>query len=230
MPDIDGDSYYGWLAARMRNYMIHLIRTAGYTPRYYDPASGKEILAHHVARYFGVETARMLRGFPSYEETWSSRESLLEIGIAVESMPLGAMQDMNRCMHFCDDWEIDESIDWDTVYPDPRRDSPQTSKHRRKFCIIEDAFNDAWTKHISFGVWLTFDESRIAGWYHSALTIGPEPKPIRTGATVHSMCVTKGPMSTYMIRVRTYGGKSDETLRRKTPNTGSVQIFINLLH
>ena len=98
-----------------------------------------------------------------------------------------------------------------------------------KYCIIEDAFNDAWTRHIVFGRRLTFDESRIAGWFHSAITIGPEPKPIRTGAKIHSMCITDGPLATFMIRVRTYGGKSDETLKKKTQSTGSVQVFINLL-
>jgi hypothetical protein len=42
------------------------------------------------------------------------------------------------------------------------------------------------------GKWVTVDESRVAGWYHSCITIGPEPKPIRTGATIHSLCVTHG--------------------------------------
>ena len=41
---------FDWQAARMRNYMIFIIRHKGYTPRYYDPAKGKVVLAHHVAR------------------------------------------------------------------------------------------------------------------------------------------------------------------------------------
>ena len=148
----------------------------------------------------------MLRGWPSYDETWSTRESLLEIGVCTDSMPKGAMQDMNRCMHFTDNWE-EEDGEWESTYPNSKVESPPTSKHWMKFCIIEDAFNEAWRLHIVFGRDLTFDESRIAGWYLSLITIGPEPKPICTGATVHSMCVTFGPLATYMIRMRTYGGK-----------------------
>ena len=125
LPVIDGDKYYHWLAARMRNYMIFLIRTEGYTPRYYNPAKGKEILGHHVARYFGVEISRMLRGFPSVDETWSTRESLFEIGLCVESMPKAAMYDMSRCIHFTDDSEVEDEEDWDSVYPD-KKGSPRT--------------------------------------------------------------------------------------------------------
>ena len=32
-------------------------------------------------------------------------------------------------------------------------------------------------------------ESRATGWPHSPITMGPEPKAIRSGATLHSMCV-----------------------------------------
>ena len=93
-------------------------------------------------------------------------------------MPLDAMYDMNRFMHFTDNWMEGDEEDWDAIYPDPRVDSPETTKHRIKFCLIEDAFNEAWIKHIVLGKHLTFDESRIAGWYNAAITIGPEPKPI----------------------------------------------------
>ena len=33
----DGESYWEWLAARMRNYMVHLMATEEWKPRYYDP-------------------------------------------------------------------------------------------------------------------------------------------------------------------------------------------------
>ena len=163
LPRIDGIHYYEWLAARMRNYMIRLIRHEGYKPQYYNPAKHKEIQAHHVARYFGIELCRMLRGWPTYEEVWSTRESLFEIGVCTESMPLGAIFDLNRCMHFVDDWEEDDDEDWETIYPDARRVSPDVGTHRSKFCIVEDAFNQVWVLHITFGRDLTFDESRIAG-------------------------------------------------------------------
>ena len=67
---------------------------------------------------------------------------------------------------------------------------------------------------VNFGKWLTADESRVAGWYKSCMTQGPEPKPIRTGATLHSLCVTEGKLSTYELFVRVYGGKQDGDLNR----------------
>jgi hypothetical protein len=34
-------------------------------------------------------------------------------------------------------------------------------------------------EHANSAKWITTDESRVAGWYHSVMTIGPpEPKPI----------------------------------------------------
>ena len=120
LPMIDGEHFYDWLAARMRNYMLYIIRHQGYHPRYYKPEEDKVILGHHVAQYFGIETCRMLRGFPSIEETWSSCEPLFHIGVCTESMLLGAMYDLNRCMHFTDDWEEDDGIIWEDVYLDKK--------------------------------------------------------------------------------------------------------------
>lgn len=126
LPEIGGQKYYHWLTARMRHYMVHLIRNEGYKQRYYNPGKGKEILGHHVARYyFGVEICHMLRGFPSVDETRLIRESLFEIGLCSESMPKAAMQDMARCIHFTDDWDIEEDLEWDSVYPEKKRESPK---------------------------------------------------------------------------------------------------------
>jgi hypothetical protein len=50
-----------------------------------------------------------------------------------------------------------------------------------------------WQAIVNPWRWITTDESRVAGWYHSVMTIGPDPKPIRTGATLHTACITKGP-------------------------------------
>ncbi len=60
------------------------------------------------------------------------------------------------------------------------------------------------------------------------MTVGPEPKPIRTGATLHSFCVTKGPLSTYKLFVRAYGGKTDGDLDGKHQNTATTQKWVNL--
>ncbi len=76
---------------------------------------------------------------------------------------------------------------------------------------------------------LTHDESRIAGWYKSAMTIGPEPKPIRTGATLHTLAVTYGMLTGYKLHVRTFGGRSDGDLGRCHENCETIQKWINLM-
>ena len=88
--------------------MTHIIPTSGYKPRYYKPGEDKVILGDHVARMFGVQHARMFRGHPSVTHTFSTRESLDEIGPASESLPRDAVQDMHRCMHFDDDWDKED--------------------------------------------------------------------------------------------------------------------------
>ena len=120
-------------------------------------------------------------------------------------MPKNAFQDMYRSLHFADDWDKEDGVEWDDVYLDSKHKSPDSARHRAKFTTVEDACNARWKEVVIFGRCLTFDESRIAGWYKSAITIGPDPKPIRTGATVHSMCVTFGPLAGFKLHVRAYG-------------------------
>ncbi|KAL7525437.1 hypothetical protein ACHAXR_001005, partial [Thalassiosira sp. AJA248-18] len=227
----DGETtFYEFIAARMRNYMIHIQRCKEYKPRYYNPSQGNTIQADHVARFYGCHMAQMLRGFPSIEETWSTREALDAIGPVKESMPKDAYIDMYRCMHFSDDWdEEDGEVPWESVYGDEKYEpSPQVERHRRKYEHIEDGFNQRWKECVNFGRWIMADESRVAGWYKSGITIGPEPKPIRTGATIHSICVTHGNLRTYKLHCRVYGGKHDEGLNHVHHNTANTQKWVNL--
>ena len=76
---------------------------------------------------------------------------------------------------------------------------------------------------------LTHDKSRIAGWYKSAMTIGPEPRPIRTGATLHTLAVTYGMLAGYKLHVRTFGGRSDGNLGMRHKNCETIQKWINLM-
>ena len=104
-------------------------------------------------------------------------------------------------MHFADNWDEDEGVEWGAVNPDPKiAPSPEAARHRTKFDHVEDGFNRRWKECVRFGEWITADESRVAGWYHSALTIGPDPKPIWTGATIHTVSITKGPLVSYKVR------------------------------
>ena len=60
------------------------------------------------------------------------------------------------------------------------------------------------------------------------MTCGPEPKPIRTGATLHTVCVTEGPLSTYKLFARTYGGKTDEDMNKRNEHTVTKLKMVSL--
>ncbi|KAL3775049.1 hypothetical protein ACHAW5_007513 [Stephanodiscus triporus] len=136
------EGFYEFIAARMRNYMTEIIRKCAYRPEHFDPFDGKFITANHVARFFGCQLARAAKGLPSVQQCWSTRESLEAIGTVKESMPRGAFSDMQRCMHFADDWDENDGEVWDDKFSDKKVDSPiDIAHHRRKFGIVEDAFN-----------------------------------------------------------------------------------------
>jgi hypothetical protein len=52
LPSFNGDSFYQFVAARMRNYMVHMIKVKGWVPKFYCPSDEKYILAHDVGRFF----------------------------------------------------------------------------------------------------------------------------------------------------------------------------------
>jgi hypothetical protein len=61
------------------------------------------------------------------------------------------------------------------------------------------------------------------------MTIGPEPKPIRTGATLHTVCcITEGPLSTYKFFARVYGGKGDEDINVHNQHTATKLKMVSL--
>ena len=85
-----------------------------------------------------------------------------------------------------------------------------------------------WQELVKPGKWITTDESRVAGWYYSVMTIGPEPKPIRTGATLHTVCITNGPLHTYKLFARVYGGKNDEDVDVRYDHTATKLKMVSL--
>ena len=224
----EGVSFYECLSARMRNYILHSIKDKGWTPLYYRPADGKVISADDVARFFGCQLARSLRGNPSIQRTWSTRKSLDAIGTCMECMPKNVSQDIYTCLHFDDNW--DGGDEWDDMYADSKKCSPEgTAKHRQKFSMFEDGFNRRWKECTTFGRWLTFNDSRVAGWYHSPITQGSDPKPIHTSATIHSLAITHGNLASYKLHVRVFGEASDGDLDKTNENTVTTQKWVNLL-
>ncbi len=58
-----------------------------------------------------------------------------------------------------------------------------------------------------FGCWLTFDESHDVGWYHSAITQGPDPKPICISMTIHLLAIRHdGNLQSYKVHIHVLGG------------------------
>jgi hypothetical protein len=133
-------------------------------------------------------------------------------------------------MHFADDWDEDNGEVWDAYFVDKKVESPiDIAHHCRKFGIFEDSFNARSKAAVIFGRRLTMDESCTPGWYHGPITQGPEPKPVRTGGTMHTVCVTDGPLATYKLHARTFGGKTDENLQSRHENVVTTQKWVNLM-
>ena len=96
--------------------------------------------------------AWMIRGFPSIMETWSMQESVDAIDAVKECMPQEAYKEIYPCMHFSDDWELEEGELWDKIYSDERYEAlPDTAQHRRKYEHIKDGFNRRWKACVNFG-------------------------------------------------------------------------------
>ncbi|KAL3774010.1 hypothetical protein ACHAW5_004860 [Stephanodiscus triporus] len=115
LPKFDGETAYEFLSARMRNFMVHAMKTKGWKPKHYCPTKGKVIVTDDVTCFFGCQLAWSLRGNPSIERNFSTRE----IGTCMECMPKNAFEDIYTCLHFDNDW--DEDDEWDDVYVDAKK-------------------------------------------------------------------------------------------------------------
>jgi hypothetical protein len=60
-------------------------------------------------------------------------------------------------------------------------------------------------------------------------TTVPYPKPICTGATIHSLAIAHGNLELYKVHVCVFGRKSDEDLGHANNNTTTIQKRVNLL-
>jgi len=188
--------------------MTHVISEKQFKTKHCCPSKGVIITGDNVCQFCGAMLARTLPGTPSIEKIWDTRSSLRSTGAIKDSMPQNAFKDMCQCMHFADDWEVDDER-WAATYSGMKEESAEdTANHRRKSAVLKDAYNKRWQAIVKFGIWVTADKSRVAGWYHSVMTVGPEPKSIRMGATLHTLCATHGPLRTFKLFVRAYGGTS----------------------
>ena len=122
--------------------MMHITKYDSFSPMYFDPMNEKYIQPDHFTCFVGgCQLVHAIKGLPSVDDCWSTRKSLDAVETAKESMPQGAFSDMQRCMHFADDWEDDKEV-WDDYFTDVMIESPlDVAHHCCKFAIVEDAFN-----------------------------------------------------------------------------------------
>ena len=88
-------------------------------------------------------------------------------------MPRTEFQDINRCLHFPDNWDKVNDVDWDNMYLDKKYKAPAAAKHQTKFTIVEDACNKSWKLHNTYGKEMIYDKSRVAGWYPRPIVMRP---------------------------------------------------------
>ena len=90
-----------------------------WTPKYLNTVD-RRITADHVARLYGACMAKMLMGNRSIVQIFSTRDIVDAVPLIQESMTKNCLEDLIACLHYSDDWDIDEDNDWGDVYPDPQ--------------------------------------------------------------------------------------------------------------
>ena len=126
---------------------------------------------------------------------------------------MGRFQDINQCLNFTDDWNEGADEEWEDIYLGKKYQAPDAAKHRSKLAIMEDAYTKRWKEVIVHDKAMRYNKSRVSGSYSGPIVIGPEPKPIRNGAAIHYMCVTKGQLKTFMLHICVYGGKTNSDVK-----------------
>mmetsp|Transcript_54967 Transcript_54967/g.62207 ORF Transcript_54967/g.62207 Transcript_54967/m.62207 type:complete len:100 (+) Transcript_54967:816-1115(+) len=96
--------------------------------------------------------ARMLSRDPSIVYMYDLRRWFNHCAPAVKSMPRDCLQDLYQLLHFVDDWELDEDMEWDDIYDHPKEDVKEgTASHRTKHGVFEDAYVKRWQQCVKFG-------------------------------------------------------------------------------
>ena len=117
-------------------------------------------MCHHVARFIRCKAAQILRGFLSVDDIWDTRESLNTVGMANDALPQAAYIDIQRCLHFSDNWDDDSNTEWSDSYLDERDGLEVGAAHHcQKFCVLEDSFNTCYKRCVEPGEKTTFDKS-----------------------------------------------------------------------
>jgi hypothetical protein len=112
----------------MRNYMEKGVVQDDWTPKYYT--GDKKITDDHVARFYGACMAKILMGNRSIVQIFSTGDIFDAIPSIQEAMTKNCLENLTSCLHYSDDWEIDDDDEWDVIYPDPQVEAePGTANH-----------------------------------------------------------------------------------------------------
>ena len=97
LPKFGESGFYKFIATRMWNHMIFIIIDGTFKPSHCDPFDEIIISVDHVARFFGCQLVRAIKGLLSVDSCWSTRKALDAVETAKESMPCGAFSDSGAC-------------------------------------------------------------------------------------------------------------------------------------
>jgi hypothetical protein len=129
--DDDDESLFELQAARMRNYMRKQIVEDGWTPKYYN--GNRVITADHVTRFYGACLVKMFMSNRSINQIFCTREIFNAVPSIQAAMTKNAMEDLNGCLHYRDDWELMGDGVWADTYSDIKVVAdPFTASHRLK--------------------------------------------------------------------------------------------------
>ena len=118
------------------NNDVLMKRLMKFKPRYYK--GDKVITGDHIARFYGCLLAKMLSGTANNTRMFSTRNVFDAVEPVKRCMPLDAIKDLTRCLHYTDDWEEEEDVEWETLYTDPKFEAQDgTAQHRRKKFSME---------------------------------------------------------------------------------------------
>ena len=85
-------------------------------------------------------------GNRSIVQIFSTRDIFDAVPSIQEAMTKNCLEDLTACLHYSDDWEIDDDEEWDDIYPCPQVEAePGTANHRLKHGQLEDGYNKVCT-------------------------------------------------------------------------------------
>jgi hypothetical protein len=74
-------------------------------------------------------------------------------------MTQSAFKDINRCLHFANNWNEVTEKEWEGIYLNKKYQAPAAAKHQSKVAIVEDAHNETWKEVIVHDKVMTYKKA-----------------------------------------------------------------------